>query len=89
MISEADITNVVDFVKAQGLSEEVISQLRAQYDGYHFTYCIDDDMEAYTPALEESGFNIYFVNSSDHCSKLTIDPTNASGFVIAEVLDDD
>ncbi|WP_317933211.1 DUF6129 family protein [Halioxenophilus sp. WMMB6] len=89
MISEADIATVVDFVKANGLSEAVVSQLRGQFSDYHFTYCMDDDMEAYTPALESEGFNIYFVNSSDHCSKLTTDPTNASGFVLAEVDEDE
>ena len=89
MIVEADISGVVDFVKANGLSETVVSELRGKYGDYHFTYCIDDDMEAYEPALESDGFNVYFVNSSEHCSKLTTDPTNASGFVLAEVIDDE
>ncbi len=89
MISEADINGVIDFVKSNGLDEAVISKLRAQYEDYHFTYCIDDDMEAYTPAIELEGFNVYYVNSKDHCSKLTTDPSNASGFVLAEVIDDE
>jgi len=88
MIPASDIQGVVDYVKANGLSDDVVSQLRGKYQ-YHFTYCMDDDMEAYTPAMEEEGFNVYFVNSTEHCSKLTIDPNNASGFVLAEVLDDD
>lgn len=89
MITEQDISTVVDLVKANGLSEDVVSKLRSQFNGYHFTYCMDDDMDAYKPAKECEGFNIYFVNSSDHCSKLTTDPSNASGFVLAEVIEDD
>ena len=88
MITDTDINGVVEFVKANGIDEAVIAKLREQYD-YHFTYCIDDDMEAYTPALEFDSFNVYYVNSKDHCSKLTTDPTSASGFVIAEVMDDE
>lgn len=89
MIPVADINAVIDFVKAKGLSEEVISQLRGQYGDYHFTYCLDDDMDAFQPAMEEPGFNVYFVNSNDHCSKLTDNPENASGFVLAEVDEDE
>ena len=75
-------------MQARGLSEDLISELRSQFD-YHFTYCMDDDMDAYTPAIEKDSFNVYFVDSSEHCSKLTTEPANASGFVLAEVIDDD
>ncbi len=89
MISQQDIDTVINRVHENGLSEELISTLRGEFNDYHFTYCIDDDMEAYKAAIECEGFNIYFVNSAEHCSKLTTDPTNASGFVLSEVIDDD
>lgn len=89
MINEADIERVIDVVESTGLSEQLIGTLRAEFADYHFTYCMDDDMDAYEPAVERPGFNIYFVNSSDHCSTLTKDPQGASGFVLAEVIDDD
>lgn len=89
MISEEDIQSVINLVTNQGLSEELVTQLRTQFEKYHFTYCIDDDMDAYTPAIERDGFNIYFVNSKDHCSTLTRDPASASGFVLSEVIADE
>lgn len=85
MISQTDIDRVVQKVEASGLSEALLSDLREQFD-YHFTYCMDDDMDAFTPALEKNGFNVYFVDSSQHCSTLTSDPNAASGFVLAEVI---
>ncbi len=89
MINEADIERVIDIVESSGLSEQLIGSLRVEFADYHFTYCMDDDMDAYQPAVERPGFNIYFVNSSDHCSALTRDLESASGFVLAEVIDDD
>lgn len=88
MISQPDVDAVISTVEAKGLSESLISELRNQYD-YHFTYCMEDDMDASTPAIERKSFNVYFVNSSDHCSKLTTDPASASGFVLAEIIDDE
>ncbi len=87
MIEPEHIDQVVKAVQAKGLSEELISELKQQYD-YHFTYCMEDDMDNYTPAIEKGDFNVYFVDSSEHCSKLTTEPANASGFVLAEVIDD-
>lgn len=89
MISEQDIQSVVSTVHEKGLSEALISELRTQFQDYHFTYCMDDDMDAYTPAQTHGEFNLYFVNSTNHCSSLTRDPANASGFVLAEVLGDE
>ena len=87
MIEQPHIDSVISYVEANGLSDEVVSQLRQQYD-YHFTYCMEDDMDAAEPAIERDAFNVYFVSSTDHCSKLTPSADNASGFVLAEVIDD-
>ena len=38
---------------------------------------------------ERDTFNLYLVNSSDHCSKLCNDAESASGIVLAEVIADD
>lgn len=87
MLNTQQIESIADFVQQQGASEETIAALRANYDGCHFTYCIDDDMGAAKPYMEKESFNIYLVDSRDHCASLTTDDANASGLVIAEVLD--
>ncbi len=89
MISEQHIQSVVNLASEKGLSDELISDLRAQFPDYHFTYCMDDDMDAHTPAQSYRTFNVYFVNSTEHCSSLTRDPAHASGFVLAEVVEDE
>jgi hypothetical protein len=44
-------------------------------------------MGAAKPYMEKDSFNIYLVDSRDHCASLTTDDANASGLVIAEVLE--
>lgn len=89
MLNAQSIDQVIDLVNKQGLSEMTIATLREQFDGAHFTYCMDDDVGAAKPFRECDGFNVYLVNSSDHCSVLTREVEGASGMVLAEVFDDD
>lgn len=89
MLNEQAIEQVIDVVKQQGLSEATLAVLREQFDDAHFTYCMDDDVGAANPYRECEGFNIYLVNSADHCSVLTREVDGASGMVLAEVIDDD
>ena len=88
MIAQQDLDAIISVVEQQGLSETLIGQLRDQYSDYHFTYCMDDDMDAHTPAIAKDQFNVYFVNSADHCASLTKDLDHASGLVFGEVIED-
>ena len=88
MVNEQMLEQVIDVVTRQGLSEATLAGLREQFDDAHFTYCMDDDIGGATPFRECEGFNIYLVNSQDHCSVLTREVDGASGMVLAEVIDD-
>jgi len=83
------VDRVIEVVNAQGLSEATVSTLREQFSGTHFTYCMDDDIGDARAYRECGGFNIYLVDSQDHCSVLTREVEGASGMVLAEVFDDD
>jgi hypothetical protein len=87
------LQSMVELIELRGLSEALLTQLRALYPGKHFTYCMDDDIHSGKPVLERSGFRIYLVDSSEHCSHLLNGSDaealqRASGFVLAEVLPD-
>ena len=87
---ESDLLNkVVSLVKSKGLSEALVTEFRHEFPGVHFTWCIDDDMGSARPTLEEAGFNLYLVDSTDHCARLTNDPERASGIILAELVDED
>lgn len=89
MIAQGEIEAIADFVSANGLSEAIISDLRDQYPGKHFTWCMEDDINVGRPVVERQSFSIYLVDSREHCSKLTNDPDIASGVVLAEVYDEE
>ena len=87
MITEQDLNNIVQYVQQQQLSESVVSELRKQYSPTHFTYCLDDDIVTGNPVFECDTFNLYAIDTSDHCSVLTQDLNTATGLVIAEMIE--
>lgn len=85
-LNSEQINAVVAFVETNGLSDDTVRQLREQYAGCHFTYCMDDDVHFPKAYIERAGFNLYLVDSRQHCSELTTDSQTASGLVLAEIL---
>ncbi|MBW9266788.1 MAG: hypothetical protein K1563_01070 [Candidatus Thiodiazotropha sp. (ex. Lucinisca nassula)] len=48
---------------------------------------MDDDVIGARPVHEHAGFNLYLVDSSNHCLSFTQDMVVASGLVVAEIED--
>lgn len=89
MISQTQLDDVIQRVESATLGDELLTSLRSAHPGVHFTWCMDDDvMVNARPIVERPGFNIYLVNSMDHCSILSNDLDSASGMVLAEVIQD-
>lgn len=89
MITQAQLDEVIRLAEQSNLDETLLIDLRAAHPGVHFTCCMDDDIVVYAkPVAERPKFNVYLVNSSDHCSVLTNDLDGASGIVLAEIIED-
>ncbi len=89
MISQTQLDEIIREVEQASLNDALIVRLRGAYPGVHFTHCMDDDIPVNAkPVVEKGRFNVYLVNSSDHCSVLTNDAAVASGVVLAEVIED-
>lgn len=88
MITTEQLYDIAHCLEHHGLSEETMRLLRHNHDAFHFTYCMDDDVVAAKPVLQRQAFNLYLVNSQDHCSNLTQDAARASGVVVAQVFSD-
>ncbi|MBD9360438.1 DUF6129 family protein [Methylomonas fluvii] len=86
MISPEQLQTIAEKINGQALNETVVSGLRGEYPGVHFTYCMDDDLPNNEPLLEGTGFNLYLVDGREHCLRITDNYENASGIVIAEVI---
>jgi len=88
LITTETLNEIAELIEKRGLGEALLTQLRSVYPGKHFTYCMDDDVHSGKPVLERKGFRIYLVNSHDHCSQITNVLESASGFVLAEVIEE-
>lgn len=88
MISSEQVQRIASVLRTQALNETVVSALRSEYPGIHFTYCMEDDIPNNEPVLEGESFNIYLVDGREHCLCLTNNYDNATGIVIAEVIED-
>lgn len=86
MINPDQLTSIAEQIKGQVLNEGVVSNLRGEYPGIHFTYCMEDDLPNHEPLMECAGFNLYLVDGREHCLRLTRNYEHASGIVIAEVI---
>lgn len=85
MITDGQLQSVGGWLVANQGDANRDQALRAAFPDLHFTFCMDDDVLFDGPALAGSGFNLYLVDSSDHCLRLTGDMQTATGVVVAEL----
>ena len=85
MIAPAQLQSIADFVSTQVLSDALVQHLKRAFPEFHFTYCMDDDVCSSRPVVENQGFNLYLIDSSEHCLTFTQDAAIATGVVIAEI----
>lgn len=88
MISLEQLESVGGWLKGNGSSATLEQDLRGAFPDMHFTFCSDDDVMSDSPIADAAGFNLYLIDSSNHCLCLTPDPQTASGLVVAQVEDE-
>jgi len=88
MLTQEQMQEVADHIGKQTLTEGLISDIRSEFPGIHFTYCMDDDIPEREPVLSHTGFNLYLIDGREHCLCFTNNLEHATGIVIAEVIPD-
>lgn len=88
MITAEQLNRIGELVKAQPISEHAVERLRSNLPDIHFTYCMDDDVVGANPVFEDQLFNLYLVDSRNHCLSFTQDMGVASGIVVAEIAEE-
>lgn len=89
MITEALIRDIANHVSGQVLDNGITQNLRVAFPEVHFTYCMDDDVISSKPVVVGEGFNLYLIDSRDHCLTITSSYPAATGVVVAEVVEED
>lgn len=67
-----------------GVDRRVLSGLRQRLPGLSLTLCDQSDVDGETAYREFERFSLYLVDGSDHCWRLTVDPAQATGIVVAQ-----
>ena len=86
MIDSTLLAKVMDLVagNAYALADVILTNLRKTFPGVHFSVCCDDDIPARArPAAGNPFCRLYYVDSGDHCLRLTPDAQAATGLVVA------
>ena len=86
MIESSMLAKVMDqvAVHAHALADVLVTHLRKSFPGVHFSICSDDDMPPRArPAAGNSYCRLYYIDSGDHCLRLTSDAECATGLVVA------
>lgn len=60
------------------------ASLRSRYPGISFSCCDAADMSGEEPYRRYGGFDLYLVDGSGHCARLTDDLVQATGVIVAE-----
>ncbi|MEK6750179.1 MAG: hypothetical protein AABY83_13425 [Pseudomonadota bacterium] len=61
-----------------------VAALRLAFPGLVVTRCDAGDMQDETPFRRFSQFDVYLLDTRDHCVRLTADPAHATGVVLAQ-----
>ena len=85
MITQQHLDQIGGLTESHSPSEALLGLLRQTFPGIHFTYCMDDDVIAASPVYEAAGFNLYLIDSRNHCLGFTQDKEVATGVVVAEI----
>lgn len=85
MITRQQLVQIGEVAAAGPVSEVMVEQLRSRFPDIHFTFCMDDDVMAARPLYENPAFNLYLIDSRDHCLCFTQDMEVATGVVLAEI----
>lgn len=71
-------------LEGEGTASERVAQLRKAFPKVSVTRCDAGDMDTETPVLLTPGFDVYLIDTSEHCVRITTEPEAASGLIVAE-----
>lgn len=60
-----------------------LAGFRQRFPNVSLTRCDLSDIDSETPFRVFAGMSMFLVDSSDHCARITLDPSRATGIVVA------
>ena len=85
MIEDKALDDIMAMADELGGEADCIKAMREKWPGLHFTHCFEDELCLEEPVREGEKANVYVVDGSEHCLKITKYPESATGILIAEL----
>jgi hypothetical protein len=82
-LSEADVRHIETLLAAAPGGEHPAAAVRRSLPGLSLTRCDVSDMSGEIPFRETPHYALYLVDGSSHCWRITSDPVQATGVVVA------
>ncbi len=83
-IATTALDEIRTLLEGEGSAAERVASLRSAFPGVSLTRCDASDMDAETPVLETARFDVYLIDTSEHCVRVTTQPEAATGLILAE-----
>lgn len=82
-VSDTDLSEIEKVLTAEDLAGPVFAELRMRLPKLSWTQCDASDVTE-DPFRSFAAFDIHLIDTSDHCVTLTMDPSRASGVILAK-----
>ena len=82
-LSADDLTEIDKMLSAPDADAQVFAELRRRFPQLSWTRCDASDVTE-MPFRTYARFDVHLLDSVDHCSQITADPTRATGIVLAK-----
>lgn len=90
IIQPPDALDLANRFAASPSDEVALAAFKAEYPGLRFFACTEDDVPPrLSPWLAVDGVEVYLMDATEHCVRLSRDPESACGLVFARLVQAD
>jgi hypothetical protein len=82
-VNEQELVEFSEVLSAPGAETQAFATLRSRFRHLAWTCCDAADVDE-PPLQSFSAFDLHLLDTSDHCPRITADPTQATGVVLAK-----
>lgn len=88
MIAQADAQGLARRFAASASDDAALANFKAEHPGLRFFACSEDDIPArLSPWVSADGVEVYLMDATEHCVRLSKDPETACGLVFARLVE--
>lgn len=82
-LTDAQLERIEQFLLAE-VARFCVAAFRTEFPGVALTRCDAGDVQGEVPFRRQPEFDLYLLDTSEPCVRLTTDPKAATGIVLAE-----